>query len=169
MTKNFAYEVICADDKGWGACADGLWSADYVDRASRIFATAAEARALCEEFLGAGCWTVTDDDTGESEDQTPDFRVERISVYEACWLDEREQDVADQLVEIHGGAIEFRAMPVHVAKFLMTKFGASSDDWSRLSASLQGASSATHTAAFASAAMSNRARQIADMLAQRAA
>lgn len=166
--KNYAYELVCYDDKGWGAWADGLWSEDYSDRADRIFATAAEARAVCAGMLNAGCWYTEDEETGERVTDIPEFAVERVTVYEACWLDpDLDRDVIDRLVEVHGGEIKFRAMPQHVAKFLLAQYGAAKDAWMRESAALQGASSATHTAAFVAAGYSSRARQICEMLAGR--
>lgn len=164
MPKNYAYEVVCHEDHGWGECPEGLWSLDYVDRADRIFATAAEAHALAQQFRDAGCWEVEHDD-GTTEDQTPDFGVETIAVYEACWEDD--EDVRDRLIDIHGRAIEFRRMPKPIAAWLVEKYTGRAADWSRASASLVGASSATHTAAFISARMTHRAHEIAEMLRER--
>lgn len=151
--KNYAYELICRDHKGWGAVADGLWSADYACRADRLFATAREARTICREMRGAGCW----------DGDVPDFDVAKITVYEACWEDE--DDVVDRLIDIHGGDIHFRDMPPHVAEFLLRRYGGAADAWARQSAALKGASSATYTAAFVAARYEHRCAQIRDMLA----
>lgn len=168
--KNYLYELVCYDHRGWGAIAEGLWSSDYMDRADRIFATAAEARAGCRKMRNAGCWYTEDEETGEREEAIPEFAVEKIAVYEACWLDpDDDQDVIDRIVELHGNAIKFADMPMSVAEFLITKYGGSRDAWMRESASLAGASSATHTAAFIGAGFAQRVAQIRALIARRGA
>jgi hypothetical protein len=150
--KNFAYEVVCTDDKGFGLCPDGLWG-EYVARADRIFATAAEARSVAQDLRDAGCWG----------HDVPDFAVERLAVYEALWLDPEDPDegpVYDRLVEIHGGPIEAVRMPRHVAAFLIAKYDRLASAWGGHSAALRGASSATYSAALAAGYFKERADRV---------
>lgn len=168
-SKNYLYELVCYDHKGWGAWLDGLWSPDYAARAARIFSTAAEARAKCRDMRNAGCWYTEDEESGEREESIPEFGVEKIAVYEACWLDpDSDQDVIDRIVELHGHPIKFADMPLSVAEFLLAKYSGTRDAWARASASLVGASSATHTAAFCAAGFAQRVEQIRKMLDARA-
>jgi hypothetical protein len=165
--KNYVYELVCHDHKGWGD-SDSLWSPDYAYREDRLFATAAEARAVCHDCIHAGCWYTEDEETGERITDIPDFSVEKISVYEACWLDpDEDEDVIDRMVGLHGGPIRFSSMPRRVAEFLLAKYGDATNTWRRASAALVGASSATHTAAFIGSRFSPRATQIRKMLAGR--
>ena len=144
--KNFAYEVVCRRDHGWGLEPSGLWGYDYVERADRIFATAAEARAVCADLRDAGCWYIDDDDGRHL--LIPEFAVERIAVYEACWLDpDNDRAVIDRLTAIHGAPIVFAQMPGHVARFLAARYEDARTAWQSASAAMAGASSATHTAA----------------------
>jgi hypothetical protein len=164
MAKNFIYELICTDDRGWGAVADGLWG-DLAEPEDRLFATAAEARRAMREMLDAGCWSYEDED-GIEHDDPPHLAVEKVAVHEYLWGD-HDEAVTNRVIDLHGGPIEFRTMPEHVARFLLAKYSASRDAWSSESASLAGASSATHTAAFVSAGFSSRVAEIQKLLVSR--
>lgn len=163
MSRNWAYEVVCTDDAGWGR-GESLWSPTYRCRESRIFASAAEARAVRDGLRNAGCW-FTEDNDGNREPCEPRFEVCKISVYEACW--ETDIDLQDRLVEINGSPIRFERMPDAVARFLLAKFSGHAKQWRRESASLVGASSATHTAAFVAGIAESKVREISNLLESR--
>jgi hypothetical protein len=167
MTRNYVYELVCRNHKGWGLDPTGLWSPMYATRASRIFATAAEAKALCRDMRNAGCWVVEDEDG--THEEIPEFSVEKISVYEALWMDpEEDGDVIDHILELRGGRpIRFRSMPLGVVDFLTRKYSRLAGGWAAESARLAGASSATYTARMVSGVYASRLAELADLAAQR--
>ena len=148
MTKNFAYEVVCLDNKGWGSYnPEDLWGPPLVERADRIFATALDAHICADTLRDAGCW----------EGQTPTFGVKKISVYEALWMDNDDDErLIEALTDIHGGDIDEQKMPRHVAKFLIAKFSEHSEAWARASANMRGASSAWVMAGISASVISAR-------------
>jgi hypothetical protein len=160
--RNYVYEIVCDDHRGWGAIPEGLWSPDYVEREDRLFATAAEARAVVADFLAdSSVWT-----TDEAGYDPPRFSVEKVAVYEFLWGD-HDQSVIDRVIDLRGGPIKFASMPESVARFLLAKFGGHERDWSRASASMRGASSATHTAALVAGVWNSRVTELHDMLRER--
>lgn len=166
--RNYVYELVCRDHKGWGVRPDGLWSPTYASRASRIFASAAEAKRICRDMRRAGCWIIEDED-GTRREEIPDFAIEKISVYEALWMDPDEDgDVIDRILELRGGRpIRFGAMPAGVLEFLRRKYSRLTGGWAAESARLAGASSATHTARLVSGVYASRLAELTELAAQR--
>jgi hypothetical protein len=163
--RNIIYEAYAIDGKGWDALPDGLWGPDHADEQDRLFATAKEAHALARATMDAGCWTIEDDD-GESRDETPVIGVRQRCVYEWLWGD-HDEGILDRVTQLHGGNIRLADMPVSAARWLLVQFCGAARGYSRASAALQGASSATHTAAFASGVWQRRAQQIREMFTAR--
>ena len=166
--KNFYFEAICIDGRGWDAIGDdGVWGPDHADPVDRIFRTAAEAQAIVDSVRRAGCWTMTDDDGATTED-IPVVAVEKCSVYELLWGD-HDQDEIDRVVDIHGGPIRLADMPLHVAKFLERKFSGVRDGWAREQGRWScGASTGSMVRAqFYGAVVSGRLDQVRDIIARR--
>jgi hypothetical protein len=164
--RNYIYEVYEIDGKGWEAVPEGLWGYDYVRPQDRLFATAKEAHALARATMGAGCWTVEDRD-GALRDETPEIGVRKRCVYEWLFEDDDDEAVLDRVVELHRGDIRLADMPVSAARWMVVMFCGAAEMAGRASAALQGASSATHTAALARGLMRMRAQQIREMFAAR--
>jgi hypothetical protein len=164
--KNYVYVAVCTDDRGWangpGGADECLWGCEPEDR---IFSTAGAAWNYVRKVRDAGCW-VWENDAGETVDATPALTVERRAVYEWLWGDHPEA-VIDRVIDLHGAPIALRDMPVKVGRFLKGVFGGASRNWMRESARLQGASSATHTAAFIAARLSGRVDEIERLFAAR--
>ena len=164
--KNYIYVATLIDGKGWdkgpGGADECLWANSEEDR---IFATAQEAWAFIYDIRNAGCWSYEDND-GNTHTDIPAITVTRHAVYEWLW-GVHDEIVLDRVVELHGGPIRLANMPAKVAQFLVGAFCGASRNWMRVSASLQGASSVTHTAALISGRFSSRVAEIKELCAAR--
>lgn len=164
--RNYIYELVCEDDRGWLAGGDeALWGYEMAAGGDRLFANAAAAHRAMRATLAAGCWSREGDD-GETVEDPPQLAVERRAVHEFLWGD-HDEDVIERVIELRGGPVAMATMPVHVARFLIAKYTGRAGAWSRQAASLAGASSATHTARIASARFAGRVEEIRALLRAR--
>lgn len=163
--RNYIYAIICADPRGWDGGGDhDLWG-EYADEASRLFAKASEARAAARDLARRDCWRLDD-----GTPCVPTFSVEKVSVYEYLWDEESHSDEEiERVLDLAGGSIRFDRMPTPVARFLIRKFSGCAATYSRRSAATAGASSATHTYAFAAARVAARVDELVGLLRSRGA
>jgi hypothetical protein len=159
-TTYYVWQIVCTYDAGWGP---GLWHPDYQYPDNRIFRTRAAARAAMNLIRGdRSCWTTADDDGNPNYDP-PTFEMERVPVYIFADSDEREA-----VEELRGRPLsDIAQAPLAVLRDTAAIYRGHSRALSRKSASLIGASSATHSYAFAAAVSSNAAAEIEKLIVER--
>ena len=147
-TKNqwYVWVVLCGEDHGFGACYDGLWG-----RERRVYRTRSEACAHRDALINAGCWV--DDETGEEE--IPEFYVERMTILQALEYGGEIERETRELMPPSGTRV-----PLRVLRDTAAAWGVAADAHTRTSASLQGASSATHAHALIAGHLEHKAKAL---------
>lgn len=148
-TKNslwYVWVVLCGEDHGFGACYDGLWG----DK-RRVYRTRSEACAHRDELINAGCWA----DSRTGEERIPDFYVERMTILQALACGGQIERETREIMPPSGTRV-----PLRVLRDTAAAWGVAADAHARTSASLQGASSATHTHALIAGHLEQKAKAL---------
>lgn len=176
--KTYLYELICTDDAGWGN-GDSLWGYDLDLRKDRIFRTRAEAVAARRDLDAVDYAATTDT---PDEPCQPTFAVQRVATVELLTyaaLVTFDDGVFDTALRLSGAPSpsgyvigesdlpsrdEFLAyietLPRSALRAVIPagQLDDLASDLSRASASLVGASSATHTYSLMSAYVDEQVR-----------
>lgn len=124
----YVWQVLCTDDRGWGAEPDGLWYPGYRDPAARLFLSRDAAREAFRLIRGdRTVWTTRDDD-GEETYDPPRFGLRRVPIYVFA-----EDDRMREAVEALRGAplTDIATAPLAVLRDTAAFFRGSETAWRR--------------------------------------